>query len=252
MAEYHWGSGSDFLRSIQQTADGGYILGGDSFSNASGDKTEDNIGISYGISFTPDFWVVKLEPDEIAGCTMPSLPISISFSTQAVVEWNETDGAVKYRVRYKPVGASEWQYKYASDAKNYVVLKDLLCNTEYQWQIITYCAEDGSINSGYSASSFFTTGACRLSDNNSLPVLNIYPNPNNGEFIIHLSQIYSQENVSIQIRSMLGEEIYSVELNPASEINQSIILGNNTAEGMYLIEILNGNKIFTHQIMIQR
>jgi len=48
------GNGDDNLYSIQQTADGGYILGGYSFSNISGDKTENSLGLS-------DYWVVKLD-----------------------------------------------------------------------------------------------------------------------------------------------------------------------------------------------
>ncbi len=49
------GDGGDFLVFIQQTADGGYILGGGSESNISGDKTENSWGGSY------DYWVVKLD-----------------------------------------------------------------------------------------------------------------------------------------------------------------------------------------------
>ena len=48
------GSGSDFLYSLQQTRDGGYILGGGSVSDSSGDKTENSRG-------TSDFWVVKID-----------------------------------------------------------------------------------------------------------------------------------------------------------------------------------------------
>jgi Secretion system C-terminal sorting domain/Domain of unknown function DUF11 len=48
------GSGFDDLRSIQQTADGGYILGGISTSDISGDKTENASGVY-------DFWVVKTD-----------------------------------------------------------------------------------------------------------------------------------------------------------------------------------------------
>ncbi|HKR03173.1 MAG TPA: T9SS type A sorting domain-containing protein [Bacteroidia bacterium] len=48
------GSNSDVLYSIQQTSDGGYILGGWSGSNISGDKTEDSIG-GY------DYWIVKTD-----------------------------------------------------------------------------------------------------------------------------------------------------------------------------------------------
>jgi hypothetical protein len=39
------GSGEDFLYSISQTSDGGYILAGYSESNISGDKTENSNGV---------------------------------------------------------------------------------------------------------------------------------------------------------------------------------------------------------------
>jgi hypothetical protein len=48
------GSWNDYLSSLQQTADGGYILGGYSVSNISGDKTEDRIGFT-------DYWIVKTD-----------------------------------------------------------------------------------------------------------------------------------------------------------------------------------------------
>ncbi len=48
------GSGVDELTSIMQTTDGGYILGGESHSNISGDKTENCIG-SY------DYWIIKTD-----------------------------------------------------------------------------------------------------------------------------------------------------------------------------------------------
>ncbi|QNF34405.1 hypothetical protein HUW51_17365 [Adhaeribacter swui] len=50
------GTGGENLTSVQQTNDGGYILIGQSESNKSGDKTEDNKGEEY----TTDFWIVKL------------------------------------------------------------------------------------------------------------------------------------------------------------------------------------------------
>ncbi len=48
------GSLDDKLYSIQQTSDGGYILGGYSWSNTSGDKTENNLGQG-------DYWIVKTD-----------------------------------------------------------------------------------------------------------------------------------------------------------------------------------------------
>lgn len=48
------GAGSDFLRSLQYTVDGGFILGGCSNSNISGTKTENTNG-SY------DYWIIKTD-----------------------------------------------------------------------------------------------------------------------------------------------------------------------------------------------
>ncbi|RDC64879.1 hypothetical protein [Adhaeribacter pallidiroseus] len=44
----------EFLSTVQQTKDGGYILAGTSHSNISGDKTENSKGQA-------DFWVVKVD-----------------------------------------------------------------------------------------------------------------------------------------------------------------------------------------------
>ena len=47
------GNTYDILQSVQQTTDGGYIVGGQSLSNKSGEKTENGRG-SY------DYWIVSL------------------------------------------------------------------------------------------------------------------------------------------------------------------------------------------------
>ena len=48
------GSDDDYLSSIQQTTDGGYILSGYSSSNISGDKTESSNGFD-------DYWIIKID-----------------------------------------------------------------------------------------------------------------------------------------------------------------------------------------------
>ncbi|MFI5171104.1 MAG: T9SS type A sorting domain-containing protein [Chitinophagales bacterium] len=48
------GSDFDYLETIQETADGGYIVGGNSSSGISGDKTEACVG-------NPDYWILKLD-----------------------------------------------------------------------------------------------------------------------------------------------------------------------------------------------
>jgi Secretion system C-terminal sorting domain len=50
------GKYEDELRSIEQTTDGGYIIGGYSNSPISGNKTQDNKG-------TGDYWIIKIDKD---------------------------------------------------------------------------------------------------------------------------------------------------------------------------------------------
>jgi hypothetical protein len=52
------GSDNDQLYSIHQTIDGGYILGGNSASNISGDKTENSRGFE-------DYWIIKTDENGI-------------------------------------------------------------------------------------------------------------------------------------------------------------------------------------------
>jgi len=49
------GSNSDRLYSLQQTQDGGYILGGSSYSGISGDKTETNTGDTIAWPYVTDY-----------------------------------------------------------------------------------------------------------------------------------------------------------------------------------------------------
>ncbi|MFT6685239.1 MAG: hypothetical protein ACJAVH_000494, partial [Bacteroidia bacterium] len=72
------GSSRDYLRSINQTSDGGYILGGYSSSGLSGDKTEATQG-----SF--DYWVVKLAAPTIwTGTTSTAWNVGTNWSTGTV------------------------------------------------------------------------------------------------------------------------------------------------------------------------
>ncbi len=60
------GTADDFMSTLVPTPDGGYLLGGTSFSTRSGDKTHDNQGesdCSHGSCYfsSEDFWLVKID-----------------------------------------------------------------------------------------------------------------------------------------------------------------------------------------------
>ena len=51
------GTAAESLQDVKETSDGGFILGGWSYSDISGDKTENN----YGFPWTSDIWIVKTD-----------------------------------------------------------------------------------------------------------------------------------------------------------------------------------------------
>ncbi len=82
------GSNDDYLNSLQQTTDGGYILGGYSGSDIGGDKTEDSRG--HG-----DYWIVKLGCPPDAEIT-PQDNLDICLTDSVVLTANWVDG-FKYK-----------------------------------------------------------------------------------------------------------------------------------------------------------
>ncbi|RDC65296.1 hypothetical protein [Adhaeribacter pallidiroseus] len=72
------GKGRDFLMTVLQTQDGGYILGGTSESGKSGDKTGDpKASANTDGKYPPDFWIVKI-------------------SANGTQEWDKTLGTTGY------------------------------------------------------------------------------------------------------------------------------------------------------------
>src|SRR4051794_31909354 len=81
----------EFLSGLQQTTDGGYILGGYSYSGISGDKTQANKGPN-------DYWIVKTSAGGIA-CNTPTNLRTVGISSnKATLKWSAESEAIKYEV----------------------------------------------------------------------------------------------------------------------------------------------------------
>jgi len=135
------------LSNISQTADGGYLLSGDSYSTIGGDKTEDNLGLE-------QTWVVKTDSlgnkqwdktlrtnghDETASA------IQINDSCYAI--GNLTDGAI---------GGDKTQDAW-SNSRDYWLIK--FCDTTSTTQQLPHSAFTSSANNGCANSCFDFTNA---------------------------------------------------------------------------------------------
>ncbi len=90
----------------------------------------------------------------------------------------------------------------------------LFSSTQYYYRVRSLCGEEMSDWSAIPEP--FTTLPERRGqspDMNYKINFSIYPNPNTGEFTIQLSGINAQETTLIQIKNIVGEDVYSVEVN---------------------------------------
>lgn len=89
------GSRTDIMQTIQETSDGGFIIGGYSNSGISGDKTQENWDITS--PYTYDFWVIKID-------------------SLGNIEWDKTIGGAKDDFLYSVNQTSDKGYILGGDS----------------------------------------------------------------------------------------------------------------------------------------
>ncbi|KRP09018.1 MAG: hypothetical protein ABR95_11430 [Sphingobacteriales bacterium BACL12 MAG-120813-bin55] len=177
--------GSDYDRAliILQTPDGGYIVGGWSGSNSSATKDEDAIG-------GEDYWVIKLAPDET--CT----PLIFFYDS-------DDDGfgnALVDTLSCVPPDA------YVSNS--------LDCDDSdpsiFPGAVEILNGVDDNCNN------LIDEGLVEI-ENLPDPIVEIYPNPNNGNFKIDINN-FAVTDIYIEIYSLNGEKIYSKQFPYSSKL----------------------------------
>lgn len=216
------GSSNDFLISIDQTTDGGYVLGGYSFSGLSGDKTESSLGSN-------DYWVIKL--DDIL------MPIeNLSFygyynNLENVLHW-EISAEFSYDyfeiqksldgVNFYKIGSTE-NSNYSPTKENYMFLDNdpLPDNNYYRLRIVDFHGQFRYSNL------IDVVVSENIADN-----LSLYPNPTNNIITI---EAYHDGIKTFYLANALGETLQTIR----TEKNSISINLNTISSGVYFIKMEN-------------
>jgi len=102
-------------------------------------------------------------------CFAPSTLFASNINYyNTAVNWNSTNGAYQYRIRYKIIGSASWSYKHNIDSTlNQKLLTNLIPLSNYIWQIRSHCDTTNSNTSNWSVTDTFYTNT------------NLYPTANN-------------------------------------------------------------------------
>lgn len=79
------------------------------------------------------------------------------------------------------------------------------------------------------------------------PEISVYPNPSHGKFRLELNNFQSSHRSSLEVYTIHGEKLYTFEIkNSISEIDLS-----NRANGIYLLKIFDGQKVFAEKKLLK-
>ncbi len=79
--------------------------------------------------------------------------------------------------------------------------------------------------------------------------INLYPNPNNGRFVIE-SDIFELKDVVLEIFNEKGQLIWNREIrNEIGTLHESVDL-DNAAEGLYLLRVRNNSGVINKRFVV--
>lgn len=96
-----------------------------------------------------------------ASCSAPNgLSANVLSSTKAIISWNISPCALKYRVQIRPLGTTQWTTYFVNGNQTAKQINNLASGTTYQYRVRAVCSADGSVISPFSAIQTFNTGGC--------------------------------------------------------------------------------------------
>ncbi|PKA82564.1 putative secreted protein (Por secretion system target) [Ulvibacter sp. MAR_2010_11] len=243
------GNDSDVFRDMIQIADGSYLLGGYSKSNASGDKTENSQG-DY------DYWILKLDTGGNivwqntiggSGIDYPRDIKQLSDGTIMIAGWSNSNVSGD-KTEASNGGYDYWLVKLNSGGT--LISQNSIGGSNDEsgpyvielpsGDFVMACSSDSNVSGDKGDASegmddywvFETTPAILgVTDNTLNTSITAYPNPTSGSFSINLGESFTEINVIIA--NMLGQTIVTRQFKNT----QSIQLELPNAPGMYLVTI---------------
>jgi hypothetical protein len=254
------GSEYDVLRDLQQTADGGYILGGTSLSNISGDKTENCFG-------DEDYWIVKTDAagdilwqNTIGGtnydycrCILQTadggfLVGGDSFSYVSGEKTESTNGSNDFWiVKLNSTGSILWQNSIGGSNA------DVLCDA-HQTSDLGYILGGLSISNISGDKTEMTNGnfdywILKLAPDTLTGIediqlthddIKIFPNPGHGQIQITCSKKIDQ----VTVRNIFGQMVLS------KIPDMDYIFFDVAAPGIYVVQINSGNGSIAEKLIV--
>ncbi|MEO8149970.1 MAG: LamG-like jellyroll fold domain-containing protein [Bacteroidia bacterium] len=178
-------------------------------------------------------------------CTNTPTGVSATNLTSSSVKlhWNAMSPVPdNYQLRFRIVGATLWTAKSGLGSNIQKVLTGLIVGGNYEWQIRGRCGIVAPYDfSNWSAVSYFSLPATRMSADETDNSVNVFPNPGSG--IVSVS-IPDCDNCTYKLTmyDLVGNMVYSQMIIRHSElVSESVTLDfSSLTKGIYVLNVDDG------------
>jgi hypothetical protein len=220
----------DYFPQVQQTSDGGYIVGGFSLSTKSGDKTEPNIG-GY------DFWIVKTdmhgnkEWDETLGGTEDDHLTSLQQTTDGgyILGGGSRSGNNGDKTQISRGGQDYW--------------------------VVKLCPRNNQLSS-QEANDVVAQNSAQRKDAiaGTSPVIKLFPNPTKGQFKIEL---YLSENINtnakIELVNNRGQTVSAEDARISNGVLQkNVTISSSVSSGIYIARVIIHDQAYQARLVYEK
>ncbi|MEQ8908098.1 MAG: fibronectin type III domain-containing protein [Vicingaceae bacterium] len=193
-------------------------------------------------------------------CDIPTNPYTDAITDSRVrFNWDAMPNTVKYRLRYREVGTSTWTQIAILNADNYRFVNTLSPSTTYEWRVKNVCEYGEVSGTKWSSVMTFTTNPAAApgsriksgmqSETRADNLINIYPNPNKGEFNIKMN-LDLDVQYTLEVRDLTGRIIQNeIITGTGQELIKPFEI--NEAQGVYLIRVASGNDVVVKRIIVE-
>jgi hypothetical protein len=88
------------------------------------------------------------------------------------------------------------------------------------------------------------------SSEHSFNAITVFPNPNDGNFIVSSSALHSIKTISMELFDSIGRLVFTKQIKETNYLNEPLSL-NNLQSGLYVLKITDGDKIISRKIIIK-
>lgn len=257
------GNRSDLLYTIVKTDDGGYVCGGWSFSDISGDKTEDSWG-------TSDYWVVKLDSlgfiqwDNTIGGTGSELMYGIAQTSDggyicggnstSIISGDKTENSRGQHdywvVKLNNLGIVVWDKTIGGSELDF--LNDIFESDDGGYILVGDSESDVSGDKTQNVSGYWDLWIIKLHPDTITKIsdiesanFNIFPIPATNEITISGYALKNNQTTQLTISDLTGKLLHTFHVS-SSSINLST---TNWDKGVYFVQLISGDNIIQRKII---